>query len=833
MTNPISLDKTHGRIVVPADGQKVIKKTPKEDWHNGDPTVQNNNRSNGWSDDPNNKTVKGEGSKNSATYDINHKDKNDQLHRTDPEKGQEIQKTEKKVTFSEGERSSTKESLNSTAAKQAAFAKKKVKVKTSKNDEPQDRSQNSPNTDLSDKSPAEVARTAPSGNGINPSNAYDNLQKLINQNGGQGAGSTGNNANNPVFGGQPIPSTGTGTGTGAGQVGQPGQFRRPYNINPARDFSPGVINTIVGETKVQGNNIAGIDAVINVALNRAGGRGYGRDLLEVFGQPGQFTGYSQATQAQRDLIVSRIQAIASGAVPDNTNGADQYRADWYVFGAGQGKTFYNIAKAQGFKNIGGNIFARVGSSYGPYASTPGQGGTGTTPGGTTPGSGGGGTTPSGTGSNPVINDLKSKIETFRGQKYFGPKDKLPTPPAGYEWVGNDHATLFEQKTNRPLTVEQTLSVFDWSWQDAQGTTPGTGGGGATPGTGGSGTTPGSDGTVMTPGTGGTGTTPGTGGGGTTPSGTGGGGTTPSGTGGTGSGNSSTGGDGSNYARQRYGQAQRAIEAILRSIQGGYMSFVPSANAAEVGSRVPATSAGPNYNIPSWGGTTQSVMNGVSSFGQLTAQSNALLPTTQYSPLGNNFGISPVTLNNTGNLVPMNSNALGSNFDLGGINQSGPVASGNPIPLGGAGNFPSTTISNVGNTELASQQAAAAGLGGGGGGSKGKKQEESEEKSPPDRPTEITKRLKRKGRTKDEKDDFDKKLDKTPSTHGERPYVVGGDLIKQLFNLEDMGKEDQEGRGNIGRFTDSLQNIPGGMPRDIMAHIPAHLHRHAHHGSPRV
>lgn len=174
-------------------------------------------------------------------------------------------------------------------------------------------------------------------------------------------------------------------GSGSGPVGPPGTYRKEYPIDPSKDLTPGVFNTIAGETSVNPKNIAGVDAVINVALNRVGGPGFGSNLNSVFRQPGQFSGYKQASVSQQQLIEQRIRLLSSGSVSDNTYGATQYRAASYLntpsdvympeFGTygGKGKSFYNDAKAQGWNEIGGNVFAKRDTS-GPFASTPGNGG---------------------------------------------------------------------------------------------------------------------------------------------------------------------------------------------------------------------------------------------------------------------------------------------------------------------------------------------------------------------------------------------------------------------------------------------------------------------------
>ena len=137
-----------------------------------------------------------------------------------------------------------------------------------------------------------------------------------------------------------------------------GGARPPYPLTEA-DLSPDVVNVIAGE--VSATNQEGVDAVINTMMNRVGtGGAWGPDgnLQQVATAPGQFAGYRRASESEAEFIRGRIKAIASGSVPDNTNGADSYRASSYVFGEGAGKTFAKLAASQGNVNIGGNIFAK-------------------------------------------------------------------------------------------------------------------------------------------------------------------------------------------------------------------------------------------------------------------------------------------------------------------------------------------------------------------------------------------------------------------------------------------------------------------------------------------
>lgn len=152
--------------------------------------------------------------------------------------------------------------------------------------------------------------------------------------------------------------------------GKIGLYRPAYNLSEA-DLSDEVVRTIAGEAYL--SNKEGVDAVINVMLNRVGSDQYGSNLLQVAAQGQgtngvQFAGYNKGdvTPEQAEYIRERIRILASGAEPDNTFGANEFRQDDYVYGEGRGKDFYRDAEKQGFVNIGGNIFASRGNYSGPF-----------------------------------------------------------------------------------------------------------------------------------------------------------------------------------------------------------------------------------------------------------------------------------------------------------------------------------------------------------------------------------------------------------------------------------------------------------------------------------
>lgn len=147
----------------------------------------------------------------------------------------------------------------------------------------------------------------------------------------------------------------------------PGQYRPQYPVGEA-DLDQRVVNTIAGEVSTK--NAEGVDAVINNMMNRVGSKGWGpsKNLLDVARAPGQYAGYRKAGEAESEFVRSRIRAIASGGVPDNTAGANSYRAEtYYRQTMGQGKGYWAGRAAIG-PNVGGNRYAfEAGFPNGPYA----------------------------------------------------------------------------------------------------------------------------------------------------------------------------------------------------------------------------------------------------------------------------------------------------------------------------------------------------------------------------------------------------------------------------------------------------------------------------------
>lgn len=148
---------------------------------------------------------------------------------------------------------------------------------------------------------------------------------------------------------------------------KPGQYRPEYPLGEA-DLDQRVINTIAGEVSTK--NPEGVDAVVNNMLNRVGAKGWGpsKNLLEVARAPGQYAGYRKAGEAESEFVRSRIKAIASGGVPDNTEGANSYRAEsYYRQTMGRGKGYW-AGRADIGPNVGGNRYAfESGFPNGPYA----------------------------------------------------------------------------------------------------------------------------------------------------------------------------------------------------------------------------------------------------------------------------------------------------------------------------------------------------------------------------------------------------------------------------------------------------------------------------------
>jgi len=177
-------------------------------------------------------------------------------------------------------------------------------------------------------------------------------------------------ANDPIAGGRGGLGTRRAAGVSGGDEsgrfgaapasGPAGKYRPPYSLSD-RDLSDQVVNTIAGEARMGAPG--GVDAVINNMLNRVGSKGWGPsgDLQDVARAPGQYAGYRRATAAEAAHIRARIRAIASGGVPDNTNGSNSFRASSY------GGPWMRNHGVRGV-NVGGNVFAyQPGFPNGPYA----------------------------------------------------------------------------------------------------------------------------------------------------------------------------------------------------------------------------------------------------------------------------------------------------------------------------------------------------------------------------------------------------------------------------------------------------------------------------------
>ena len=141
-----------------------------------------------------------------------------------------------------------------------------------------------------------------------------------------------------------------------------GTYRPEYKLSDA-DLSDYVVNTVNGEAT---SSPESIDAVINNMMNRVGSKGWGpsQNLQDVASAPGQYAGHRPASPQVAERIRARIRAIASGGVPDNTNGSNAYRAAWY-----HGKW----AQQHGATGrvVGGNRFDyEPWAKNGPYAPYP-------------------------------------------------------------------------------------------------------------------------------------------------------------------------------------------------------------------------------------------------------------------------------------------------------------------------------------------------------------------------------------------------------------------------------------------------------------------------------
>lgn len=183
--------------------------------------------------------------------------------------------------------------------------------------------------------------------------------------GGSGGGGAGGGSDNRSWWQRHAPKVLGGKDAPGGAMqdaapGTPGKYR-PVRALTDRDLSDATINTIAGEARLK--TPGGADAVINNMFNRLGSKGWGpsRDLQDVARAPGQYAGYRRATPAEAEYIRGRIRAIASGGVPDNTNGANSFRASWY-----RGPWWRK--HGQFGKDVGGNTFAYDPSiPNGPYA----------------------------------------------------------------------------------------------------------------------------------------------------------------------------------------------------------------------------------------------------------------------------------------------------------------------------------------------------------------------------------------------------------------------------------------------------------------------------------
>jgi hypothetical protein len=147
-----------------------------------------------------------------------------------------------------------------------------------------------------------------------------------------------------------------------------GGGKKPYTLT-ANDLSPKMINKIAGEALA--NNPESVDAVIHNILNRVGGEGFSGktdSMYDVAFSPGQYTGNRKPGAEEAAMIKSRLEAIASGQVPDPTGGSTEYRAASYVKGEGRGKDFAQRAASGDYQNIGENVFGVMpGTKPGPYA----------------------------------------------------------------------------------------------------------------------------------------------------------------------------------------------------------------------------------------------------------------------------------------------------------------------------------------------------------------------------------------------------------------------------------------------------------------------------------
>lgn len=143
--------------------------------------------------------------------------------------------------------------------------------------------------------------------------------------------------------------------------GAPGQYRPVYKLG-AHDLSDKLVNVIAGEATT---SQLSTDAVINNMFNRLGTHTYGPsgNLEEVALARGQYAASPnhRASAARAAFIRARIEAIASGAVPDPTHGSNEYRAAGYMGPWGRAHRNSPV--------YGGNRFAyNPKGGHGPYSS---------------------------------------------------------------------------------------------------------------------------------------------------------------------------------------------------------------------------------------------------------------------------------------------------------------------------------------------------------------------------------------------------------------------------------------------------------------------------------
>jgi len=113
---------------------------------------------------------------------------------------------------------------------------------------------------------------------------------------------------------------------------------------------PDFVHTVSREANLR--DPKSLDAVLHVMHNRMGQKGYGSSPLGVVKQKGQFAAYGKGpakglTDAHKQNIISRAQAIFSGKEKDITGGANEFRTS-------------STTKHKG-ENIGGNTFFKTGA----------------------------------------------------------------------------------------------------------------------------------------------------------------------------------------------------------------------------------------------------------------------------------------------------------------------------------------------------------------------------------------------------------------------------------------------------------------------------------------